>query len=221
MSTSEMSASDNGGSGTTPDTAHIRWQFIDASNNSRSNLTQVKRHVMHEYMRQKKGTSGNSESEEDSSRPAKRGRSKKTRAAKRKSAKGAAEPGTGSNQPKPTQKQAQPPEEEGVSTDMEEIGQDWFSGASDPSLAVQALANTAALPLRASPVQPQGSLLPTHDIVDISLESQSQAAEFNGLVSRSAAPTTPLEFTRSPRTILSAARTDPFNTLPMELDLEG
>ncbi|PKY08326.1 hypothetical protein P168DRAFT_229478 [Aspergillus campestris IBT 28561] len=31
-----------------------RWQFIDTSNNSRSNLTQVKRHVMQEYMRQKR-----------------------------------------------------------------------------------------------------------------------------------------------------------------------
>lgn len=44
------------------------WQFIDSSNNSRSNLTQVKRHVMHEYMRQKRQDDGTQETEEKSSK---------------------------------------------------------------------------------------------------------------------------------------------------------
>lgn len=35
--------------------SQTRWAFIDASNDSRSNLTRVKRHVMQEYMRQKRG----------------------------------------------------------------------------------------------------------------------------------------------------------------------
>ncbi|PLN78629.1 hypothetical protein BDW42DRAFT_140527 [Aspergillus taichungensis] len=41
---------DDSGANSSP----TRWQFIDTSNNSRSNLTQVKRHVMQEYMRQKR-----------------------------------------------------------------------------------------------------------------------------------------------------------------------
>ncbi|KAF4770879.1 hypothetical protein N7455_009259 [Penicillium solitum] len=48
MSTTAAGASSNAGSST------IRWQFINQSNDRRSNLTQVKRHVMREYMRQKK-----------------------------------------------------------------------------------------------------------------------------------------------------------------------
>lgn len=66
-----------------PDAFNVRWQFIDSSNNNRTNLTQVKRHVMQEYMRQKKRGTRQSESEEEKPR-AKRGRPKKTRVAKRR-----------------------------------------------------------------------------------------------------------------------------------------
>lgn len=56
------------------------WQFIDSSNNSRSNLTQVKRHVMHEYMRQKRLDDGTQETEEKPKSRNTRPRAKKPKA---------------------------------------------------------------------------------------------------------------------------------------------
>lgn len=57
------------------------WKFIDSSNNSRSNLTQVKRHVMHEYMRQKRQDDGTQETEEKTSKSNNtRQRTKRTKA---------------------------------------------------------------------------------------------------------------------------------------------
>ncbi|KAJ5390294.1 uncharacterized protein N7496_001362 [Penicillium cataractarum] len=212
-----MAAPDKESSSTTQDPANMRWQFIDASDNSRSNLTQVKRHVMQEYIRQKKGSSRNSESEEDSSPPTKRGRPKKTRAAKRKYTKKAAGADKGSNQPKPAKSKAAAEEEEAAPADIEEIAQDIISEAVDPSLVVE---KTVALPFRTSPLQSQEFPSQLGDFIDISSHSQSQITDFRSLTAGSSTPTTPLEFTRSPRTILSAARTDPFNTLPLELNRE-
>jgi hypothetical protein len=37
-----------------PEPGQMRWQFIDSSKDNADKLTQVKRHVMHEYMRQKR-----------------------------------------------------------------------------------------------------------------------------------------------------------------------
>lgn len=62
-----------------------RWQFIDASNDSSANLTQVKRHVMQEYMRQKRRDAqhrdgaGNAQGEGHKSQQKKRQRQKRTR----------------------------------------------------------------------------------------------------------------------------------------------
>lgn len=195
----------------------MRWQFIDASDNSRSNLTQVKRHVMQEYMRQKKGSSRNSESEEDSSRPTKRGRPKKTRAAKRKYTKKAAKADEDSNQPKPAKKKPAAEEEGDAPADIEEIAPSIVSEAVDPSLVID---TTIALPFRTSLLQSQEFPFQLDDFIDIASQSKSQITDFRSLTAWSSTPTTPFEFTRSPRTILSAARTDPFNTLPLELDRE-
>ncbi|OJJ39332.1 hypothetical protein ASPWEDRAFT_49348 [Aspergillus wentii DTO 134E9] len=67
----------------------MRWQFIDASNNSRSNLTQVKRHVMQEYMRQKRQDTSQHQSDDENqpegqtSQQKKRRRPKRTRGSKK------------------------------------------------------------------------------------------------------------------------------------------
>jgi hypothetical protein len=219
---STMAASDQGGASKAEDFANMRWQFIDASDNSRSNLTQVKRHVMQEYMRQKKGSSRNSESEEDQSRPTtKRGRPKKTRAAKRRSTKKTAESDQSSSQQKTATMKATTTKEEDAPADIEEIGSDDISEAIDVLVAADVPETTAALPLRISPVQSQAFLFQSHGFIDKSPQSQSQITDFHSLAAWSSNPTTPFDLTRSPRTILSAARTDPFNTLPLELDLEG
>lgn len=216
-----MATSDQGASNAAEESANTRWQFIDASDNSRSNLTQVKRHVMQEYMRQKKGGSRNSESEEDQSRPTtKRGRPKKTRAAKRRSTTKTAESDQSSGQTKSATKKASTAEGEDPPADIEEIGPDDMPEAIDALLAAGIPETTVALPYRTSPVQSQEVLFQSHGFINKSPRSQSQITDFS-LATWSSKPTTPFELTRSPRTILSAARTDPFNTLPLELDLEG
>ncbi|KAJ5604922.1 hypothetical protein N7510_010076 [Penicillium lagena] len=162
-----------------PEPSHLRWQFIDASNNSRSNLTQVKKHVMQEYMRRRGKSTGSHRSEsEDDPQPAQRancGRPRKTLIAKREVTKV-------DNAP-----------EEDDDADVEEINQ---STSWNPSLGYE---GSIALPFRASPTEAQESIISYSDYIDNSWSSLP---------------------TRSPRTILSAVRTDPFNSLPMKLDLE-
>lgn len=178
-------------------TANMRWQFIDSSNNSRSNLTQVKRHVMQEYMRQKKSGSGHSESEEDTRpRKSKRGRPRKARNTKRKSSAADASESSATER--------RPASTEDAGADVEEIDRDSFS---DP----------LALP---EPIQTaHGFLILHHDHLDGQV-SQGQNSDLNRFGSWSSLPKLPIDPSRSPRTILSAARTDPFNSLPLELDLE-
>ncbi|KAJ5439689.1 uncharacterized protein N7458_010687 [Penicillium daleae] len=216
-----MATSDNWGSSINPELVNMRWQFIDASDNSRRNLTQVKRHVMQEYIRQRKGSSRNGEIDEDRSRPTKRGRPKKRQAGKCRFARKPAGSDKSSNRPKPVRKRAAASEEEDASVDIEEIGPKILIEAIGLSLVVEMPETTIALPFHAPPVQHQEIDLQSHVYIEISPQSQSQMRDFYSSAACSSTPTTLLEFPRSPRTILSAARTDPFNTLPLELDLEG
>lgn len=184
---------------------------------------------MQEYMRQKKGDPQHGESEEEDApiRPAKRGRPKSTRTAKRKSTRNAAH-GTSRS----TTKEKQPVEDtqqiptlshNDAPADIEDIGQEWISAVSTssnpPALPVPAQ-GIVNLPYRTSPIQPYNPFQP-RNLRRISPQTQSPLSDLSSLASWSSAPTTPLEFTQSPRSIMSAARTDPFNTLPIELDIDG
>lgn len=223
-----MSDSGPAGSSDKPQASNVRWQFIDSSNNSRSNLTQVKRHVMQEYMRQKKGDSQQAEDEEIEedapTRPAKRGRPKSTRATKRKSTRKATHPTP--QDPQSTNVTNQPVAlfEQDAPVDIEDIGQDRIATvttSSSPSALSAQAQSIAHLPYRTSSIQPYNPFEPQR-LVDISPQTHSYPTDLSSsLASWSSTPTTPLEFTQSPRSIMSAARTDPFNTLPIELDLDG
>ncbi|CAI7678715.1 unnamed protein product [Penicillium pancosmium] len=210
-----------------PQASNVRWQFIDSSNNSRSNLTQVKRHVMQEYMRQKKGDSqqGEDEEEEDApTRPVKRGRPKSTRAAKRKSTRKSTQ--STLQDPQSTNAANQPPEvsKQDALADTEDSGQDRIAAvtiSSNPSELPAQAQSITHLPYRASSIQPYNPFEPQR-LMNISPQTHSYPTDLSSsLASWSSAPTTPLEFAQSPRSIMSAARTDPFNTLPIELDLDG
>ncbi|KAJ6093209.1 hypothetical protein N7486_008498 [Penicillium sp. IBT 16267x] len=205
-----MSNPDGGNSSSQPDASNTRWQFIDASDNRRSNLTQVKRHVMQEYMRQKKGDSRQSESDEETTRPPpKRGRPRKDRAGKHKTARNAKKQSASSastNEPGP-------PSAEGYAPDDVENVQGWYH--EDPILSHPHNA-AFALPFRDPMPETQGN----PSIPDSVHIDPRNAASFHSS-SSSSALSTPWEVARSPRTIMSAARTDPFNSLPMELDLDG
>ncbi|KAJ5105832.1 hypothetical protein NUU61_003179 [Penicillium alfredii] len=217
-------APDKPASSNPPEPSNMRWQFIDASNNSRSNLTQVKRHVMQEYMRQKKGDSRSSESEDDTSQhpQTKLGRPKRTRASTRKLER--KDDGNEQNFRRSTrQRRAAARSKEGPPLDVEETDGVLFpeSSASHP-LPREHFVNAPSLPLRTSPIQSPGFLFPSQGVVDVSPQSvQSRTTDFSSLASWSSGPTTPLEFIQSPRSMMSAARTDPFNSLPLDLDLEG
>ncbi|KAJ5103414.1 hypothetical protein N7532_003943 [Penicillium argentinense] len=228
-----MSSSDQTGPSSKPESSG-RWQFIDASNNSRSNLTQVKRHVMQEYMRQKKGSPRRSESEDEkiSSHPAKRGRPKKIRAAKRKSARKVTHDRSSSSeteiQPPPVAQEVPAPPENDAPADIEDVGPDWTAPAPTffhpPPPVVQADDAIHPLPFRGSPIQPQAYQFPAPTFL-VPPHTQTYppgyGPDFNSPSCWQLAPTTQFEPMRSPRTILSAARTDPFNSLPLELDLDG
>lgn len=221
MSNSPESADSND----KPQAPNMRWQFIDASNNSRTNLTQVKRHVMQEYMRQKKGDSPQGEVEEEdvAVRPARRGRPRLTRAAQRKSSKkttkGANESKSISSETLSTAATHQPhlQSAQDAPAHLEDLNQHWDASFIAPP-------TISSLPLRtqsASHFSFEDPLLQPHEFIDMSPQIQSHPTGFNSLASWSSAPTTPPDLIQSPRTIMSAARTDPFNTLPIELDCDG
>lgn len=195
---------------------NTRWQFIDSSNNSRSNLTQVKRHVMQEYMRQKKGGSRqSSESEEEPACTSKQGRPKNARAAKRISARKA--------EKVRSRDHSEPiilPSEDAEANIQDIPLHREASTSFNISAGIPTLASTP-LPHHASPRPPQGHHFPPQEFLDFPLNDQKYTPDVNGRDSFPSTPATPFEYGRSPRTILSAARTDPFNSLPMKLDLEG
>ncbi|KAJ5132459.1 hypothetical protein N7448_006617 [Penicillium atrosanguineum] len=204
------------GASSSTENPNTRWQFIDSSKNSRSNLTQVKRHVMQEYMRQKKGGSRqSSESEEEPARTSKRGRPRKAQAAKRMSARKAEKNSSLDHSEQPTLPS------EGAQANIQDIYLHCeASTSSSGSGGIPTLDHTP-LPHHTYPLPPQGYQFPPQEYLDFSPYNQNHTTDLNSLESFSSTPTTPFEYRRSPRTILSAARTDPFNSLPMELDLEG
>ena len=204
------------------------WQFIDASNNSRSNLTQVKRHVMQQYMRQKRASGQYSNDAEQTAvesnnapRKATR-RPRKPRASAGDTAQKGKEEGLNSERQKNMQSSSAKRSDiklvpDRVSTDdlVEEIERDFVPGAMSYTTV-----ENASLPAN-SFFQLQGYPMSPYLLDKYVSGSQSSGSESSSLSPWSSTPTSPSDVTLSPKTILSAARTDPFNTLPMDLDAEG
>lgn len=170
---------------------------------------------MQEYMRQKKGGSRQSDSDEE--RPqAKPGRPKKT-GSKRDTGK---KPSSNNDdndrklREKATTKRVPQPTE-----DVEEVGRDVPVGTSTTFDTKPSEPDNGApsLPCPASS-QPDDLFLNASSAA--SDDPHSHALDFNDF-SWSSDPTDPDPTMHSPKTIMSAARTDPFNTLPIELDLDG
>ncbi|KAJ5953181.1 hypothetical protein N7454_000077 [Penicillium verhagenii] len=198
-------------SGSLPDTStsNVRWQFIDATENRRSNLTQVKRHVMQEYMRQKKGGPRQSDSDEEIPRPpARRGRPKKDRAPKRKPTKTARNDSQGTSSA--SANESGPLYAEEHSPNGLEHMHGWHQGNSISSHSHDA---SFSLPFRSPMAETQGNPF---------LPDFSHTSDFgSNFTPGSSGLETPWEVAKSPRTIMSAARTDPFNSLPLQLDQDG
>lgn len=202
-----------------PDACNVRWQFIDSSNNSRTNLTQVKRHVMQEYMRQKKGGTRQSESEEEAPQP-KRGRPKKTRSAQQTSEKKLKSDGhNNNNQPqarRSTRKQSTRKEDLNL-----EVSCDVFISnpiSSDPPL-VESNDVPSFPPLRPSSAESQDVPLPLDGFADVHPQSSPSHDLYFNNFSWPSPPTIPYQFMPSPTTMIGDARIDTFNTLPLPIDL--
>ncbi|KAJ5188707.1 hypothetical protein N7491_005028 [Penicillium cf. griseofulvum] len=211
MSTSSHNATSNASS--------VRWQFIDSSNNSRTNLTQVKRHVMQEYMRQKKGGTRQSESEEEQPR-AKRGRPKKTRAAIRKSEKKVKVDDNNSSRlraRRSTRNQTTHKEDLIVAVNRDMFG-------SNPVSSYASLSESDHMPsfapFRPSSAQSYDTPLPLDGFVDVHPQSPPTHDLYFNNVSWSTPSTAPYQFMPSPSTMVRDAPIDPFDTLS-ELDRDG
>ncbi|KAJ5960463.1 uncharacterized protein N7479_007613 [Penicillium vulpinum] len=204
-----------------PGTSNVRWQFIDSSNNSRTNLTQVKRHVMQEYMRQKKSGTRQSESEEEQPR-AKRGRPKKTRGATRRSERKAKSDGDNNNNQtrarRSTRKQATREEDLIVQVNRNMFASDHISSDS-PLIASDDMPSFP--PFRPSSAQSHDVPLPLDGFVDVNPQSSPSHDLYFNNFSWPSIPTMPYQFMQSPSTMMSDAPTDSFNTLPIELDRDG
>ncbi|KAF7716865.1 Uncharacterized protein PECH_006952 [Penicillium ucsense] len=208
----------------------VRWQFIDASSNSRSNLTRVKRHVMQEYMRQKKGGSRNSESEDEQTHPVPPARrSKKSRTSTRRTTQRKSKTDEQRAQPttsKKKQNKADTIDHTDSAEEVEEVCRNLPAEsirASSSSSSSSSVDDTLSMPLRNSVSSSYGSVKSSDDPAEVLLFPQENHPQdpYCSPSWSSSSPTSSLGFPRSPRTILSAARTDPFNSLPVELDLEG
>lgn len=206
--------------------SNTRWQFIDTSSDSRNNLTQVKRHVMQEYMRQKKGTSQQSESDEEAPRPQpKRGRPRKNQALAgiRKST-STRKPATDGTQRilNLSPRGQEPPQMDSAPCGFDTVQSHLPSSAAleRPVPDAQAPRASFALPFCDPLPQPDGFILPP-DMTTTPSPVQSSYMGFDGFLSGTPTHSTPWDLAQSPRTMMSAARTDPFNSLPLELDQGG
>ena len=203
----------------------MRWQFIDASDNSRRNLTQVKRHVMHEYMRQKRhdGTQQRSDGEEASQEPPasqpKRRRPRRTRNWKNTTTENGKKRQGGGQK-----KGAAPPSDSTRDATRNDIVEEVEQGSTTTDTGEdRTKVSSFSLPHRTSPV-PAGHFLTPPSIFNQYAWSggYSDSSDLGSLTpSLSSTPTSPSQIPLSPRSFLSAARTDPFNSFPMELDMEG
>ncbi|KAJ5239929.1 hypothetical protein N7468_004548 [Penicillium chermesinum] len=195
-----------------------RWQFIDSSKNSRSNLTQVKRHVMQEYMRQKKGGPHQSEDESETTPRRKRGRPRKTDSKPREPTR---QPATSGSSSSPLKLAPNPdssgPSEEDALADLDQVVH--AMGPLVPAQPTKLDTYERTLPFR-PPVQHSGSV-PEESRVQFSFVDITPASldtPYNMSVDPASSS---VDLQLSPRTIMSAARRDPFNALPLELNEEG
>ncbi|PYH45487.1 sigma-70 region 2 family protein [Aspergillus saccharolyticus JOP 1030-1] len=190
--------------------SQVRWQFINASGNSRNNLTRVKRHVMQEYMRQKRQAAGQSDIDIDDA-----------------IAEGGRKPTKSRREPKDRNHHHDHADR---STKIETKPVSNYS-AHDPTMieVVESFSTDVAayphfetfvcLPIRNSQMTCHSSYSSGSHMWYST--SQSGSSDLESLTPRSSASISPYEIVLSPKTILSAARTDPFNTLPLELDIDG
>ncbi|PYH92633.1 sigma-70 region 2 family protein [Aspergillus ellipticus CBS 707.79] len=213
------------GNRSTTGSSQMRWQFIDASDNSRRTLTQVKRHVMQEYMRQKRNAAGQPGAEFGDTAPEGGDREQKPRQQSKTS--GLAEDARESREEDPYvgdnshRLEIYPHQHSVQYTDH---SPDNYK-AIESTEATEAVSYSVTESVNVLPYRDNSSqyvyLSSSNPSEKYPAWSQSSSSDIGTLTPSSSAPTSPADMALSPKTLLSAARTDPFNTLPLDLDLEG
>lgn len=168
-------------------TAATRWQFIDSSNDTGDNLTQVKRHVMQEFMRQKRETKKQDSSSSSDDNTENKKKKKNASSTKKRQQRTQKTQPNRSPKNKTTSLKRREAEEPVVCsliipelTTHDQLGQRYdFNGFNTP---------------------------PGDSILDNLVAYNSPTLSTWSMTEAS-----------SPQTLLSAARTDPFDTMPLQL----
>ncbi|KGO69383.1 hypothetical protein PITC_065190 [Penicillium italicum] len=203
-----------------PDASNVRWQFIDSTNNRRTNLTQVKRHVMQEYMRHKKCSARQSDSEEEAPR-LKRGRPKKNRGAQPRSEKKAKSEGENNDQPRARRSTGN------QSTRKEDLNVEdscdvFVSNAIPPEPPlIESNDPPSFPPCRPSSAHSQDIPPPLDSFVDIQPQGSPSHDLYFDNFSWPSPNALPYQFIPSPTTMANDTHTDTFNPVPISLDGEG
>lgn len=186
-----------------------RWQFIDLSNDTPDNLTQVKRHVMQEYMRQKRMETQQQEQSDDGKDDDQKSSTRKTtKRSRTKTTKPTNEANIGGKPQRRTATRDTEKKEEGAALRIVPVprsnrnryhSSDYsdFSSSSSPSSS----SSSARYP---------GS----------STEGDGYGINFGAGFQPTPPQSAQLRMLSPPRTVLSAARTDPFDTLPWNTSKE-
>ena len=179
-----------------------RWQFIDLSKDSADNLTQVKRHVMQEYMRQKRietqqqelpGDDKDSDQKDSVKKTAKRSRAKATKPTKESNIGGKAQRRTA------TRDAEKKEEESGLRIVPVRHGNSHRYHFSDHSEFSSSSPSSSSSSVR---------------YPDPTIDGDNYGLDFGAGFHSTAHQSTRSSMLSPPRTVLSAARTDPFDTLP-------
>ncbi|QKX56696.1 uncharacterized protein TRUGW13939_03802 [Talaromyces rugulosus] len=182
----------------------IRWQFIDSSNDNGDNLTQVKRHVMQEFMRQKRETQQQDTSSDDNTGDDQAALKKKKKKA---------------NNAKKRQRAAQKTQKNKASSAENPKSNKRLSDTSKRGGETEVAARS---PGQFIAIQPDQLLVsrPKASLWDFNNSPSDCSDFFDEAVAAYNSPTLSAwsrTEASSPQTLLSAARTDPFDTMPLQL----
>lgn len=186
-----------------------RWQFIDLSKDSADNLTQVKRHVMQEYMRQKRiDTQQQERPEDDKDSDQEKDSIKKT--AKRSRAKTT----------KPTKDS-----HIGGKSQRRTATSDFEKKKEESGLRIGPVPHRSSHRYHSSDYSEFSLSSPSSSSSSVRYPDPTIDGDSYGIDFGAGFQSTPPQLAQStmlspPRTILSAARTDPFDTLPWNTSKE-
>ncbi|KAH8692745.1 hypothetical protein BGW36DRAFT_385104 [Talaromyces proteolyticus] len=190
----------------------VRWQFIDSSNDNAQNLTQVKRHVMQEYMRQKRLENHGQDTSDD-------GMDTTTVKDKKKKKKKRASSNESNKRQRAQRKQiartSNPEIKTPEKTPIDKLKPTLRTEPSQPTpIPLSYHMNLHPINTSTAPTSSPWDFSSPSDSSDFFIETGP------GYNSPTLSAWSRTELSPPPQTLLSAARTDPFHTLPLQLSVQ-